>query len=342
MRAEPYRRPQNRLTRFVFTLNNWTQEEYLLLTSAAVTAKMRWMIIAKEVGEQETPHLQGAAVLKTQTAFSTVKTLLGSPRIHLEVMHGSPEQSLAYCSKQDSNPFVFGKLPTQGKRTDLALVAEKVREGATLRDLAKDGEGAVAVVKFHKGLTVLRSLTRPKRDPSKPPIIVWVHGPTGVGKTRSCFELGSKLGDVWISSGGLRWFDGYDGQRCAIFDDFRAKGVSFHFLLRITDRYPMQVEFKGGFVEWTPEFIFFTAPSHPDTMFAKRKEHVPEDIAQLNRRISHIFEFPNDREAFEQALEPFLPRADPPIPALDPTIPGEEDSPELEWEPSLEEFLENI
>lgn len=290
----PYaRRTQQRLSRFVFTLPNWTQEEYEKIISIPCT----WMVVGKEISpETGTPHLQGACILGKQIAFSTLKTLIGS-RCHLESMNGKPEDSLVYCSKEDSAPFVKGTLPTPGKRNDIHVAAERILAGESIRDLARDVDvGAVAVIKFHKGLTVLRSLVQPKRD--APPKVIWLHGPTGTGKTRCAFESGTRLagsdGDVWISSGGLRWFDGYDGQPVAIFDDFRAKDVKFAFLLRILDRYPMSVEFKGGFVNWCPKYIFITCPDTPELCFATRQQYKPEDINQLKRRITQVIGITNE------------------------------------------------
>jgi len=232
----------------------------------------------------------GACILGKQMSFSTLKTLTGFRRAHLERMNGKPEDSRAYCSKQDLHPFEIGTLPSPGKRNDLQVVATRILEGATIRDVALDADvGAVAVVKFHKGLTVLRSLSRPDRTDF--PKIFWIFGPTGTGKTKCSFLSGSSLApggadDVWISSGGLRWFDGYDGQHVAIFDDFRAKHVtSFAFFLRLLDRYPVSVEFKGGFVKFNPAVLFITCPYDPDECFATRKQHVPEDVEQLKRRI---------------------------------------------------------
>lgn len=211
-------------------------------------------------------------------------------------MYGKPEDSLAYCSKQDLAPFVYGSLPTPGKRNDIHVAASRVLEGATLKELALDDEiGAVAVVKFHRGLTTLRSLVTGPR--TEPPSVFWIFGKTGTGKTRCVFKAARRLtrrrdDDIWISSGGLRWFDGYDGQSVAILDDFRSKHVpNFAFLLRLLDRYPFRVEFKGGMVEWRPRFIFITCPTDPDECFATRKTYHPEDIAQLHRRITQVFEF---------------------------------------------------
>ena len=211
-------------------------------------------------------------------------------------MYGRPEDSDVYCRKQDLDPFEHGTLPTPGKRNDLHDAVAKIRSGSTLKQLAAEDSGAVCLVKFHKGLTVLRStLTAPRTEP---PFVFWLFGPTGCGKTRCSFESGRALADgdtdIWISSGGLRWFDGYDGQSVAIFDDFRAKHVtSFAFLLRLLDRYPVQCEFKGGFVNWVPKYIFITCPNDPDECFATRKQHVPEDIAQLHRRITQVYHLAN-------------------------------------------------
>lgn len=284
-------RTGTRVTRFVFTLNNWTQEEYDYLTKTFAPT-VKWLIIGKEVGENGTKHLQGACILGSRWAFSKLKTIVGLKRAHIESMRGKPEDSLTYCTKEDSQAFVWGTLPTPGRRTDVASAVARIQSGEGLRDLAKDEDGGVAIVKFHKGLTVLRSLTRPKRTAA--PLIFWLWGPTGVGKTRLAFKCGKAISrlldgppdDIWISSGSLRWFDGYDGQSVAIFDDFRAKHASsFAFLLRLFDRWPMSVEFKGGFVEWTPSHIFVTCPYSIDECFSTRKEHVPEDIDQLKRRI---------------------------------------------------------
>lgn len=289
-----------RVTRFVFTLNNWTEEEYDFLTEFPC----KWMVVGKEVGENGTPHLQGACILGSQWSFSKLKTLTGFKRAHIESMNGTPEDSLAYCTKQDSDAFVKGTLPTPGKRTDVINAVARIQKGESLRSLAKDEEGGVAVVKFYKGLTVLRSLTRKPRD--GPPKVFWLHGPTGVGKTRCAFEFAQSVAegddDIWISSGGLRWFDGYDAHSVVIFDEFRAKHVtSFAFLLRILDRYPMSVEFKGGFANWTPRVIIITSNKCPDDCFATRKEHVPEDIAQLHRRLTRVVELERLLEDDERA-----------------------------------------
>lgn len=294
------RRQQNqvpRYRRFVFTLNNYTEQEYIDLTTR-LAPTVKWIVIGKErAPETGTPHLQGACVLGFQKTLTALKNSPGLSRAHIQQMYGQPQHSLAYCTKEDTEAFQMGVIPEPGKRTDLSVAVERIGEGMTLQQLADSDEtGQICIVKYFKGLTVLRSLTRPER--SGAPRTFWLYGSTGVGKTRCSVELCKLLvanEDPWMSSGSLRWFDGYDGQKAVIFDDFRAKHVnSFSFLLRILDRYPVRVEFKGGFVNWTPEYIFITCNKDPDECFSTRKQHVPEDIAQLRRRLTDIIEIESE------------------------------------------------
>lgn len=299
-------RSGDRLSRFVFTINNYTDDEYQWLTTIFPQHyNPSWLIVGKEVGENGTPHLQGACILGGQRAFSTVKMWPGFRRAHLETMRGKPEDSRRYCTKEDLQAYEHGTLPSPGKRNDLHIAVEAINDGTSLREMAL-GDHGVAVVKFYKGLTVLRSLRSNPRDPAKPPLIYWLYGQTGTGKTKCAWEFGIDYApgaDVYVSHGTLQWFDGYDGQSVVIFDDFRFKGLSFAFLLRVTDRYPMSVPFKGGFANWNPEVIIFTTPHSIRDTFEKRLVHRPEDVGQLERRVTREFRFPDDEQLFRHEFK---------------------------------------
>jgi len=275
---------QHRYRRVVFTLNNWTSTEYASL----VQWKPTWLVVGKEVGEDGTPHLQGAAILGSQMTMTQLKKLPGLARAHFEPMMGTPQHSLTYCSKQDQAAYTFGTMPSPGKRNDLEACYTSLKDGATMRQLAD--EHGVEVIKYSKGLMITRSLLVEPRV--EPPKVFWIFGPTGLGKTRAAVDLAVNRfgGEYWMSPGGLQWFDGYDGQSVAILDDFRGKHCSFPFLLRLLDRYPFRVPFKGGYVEWTPRVIIITCPYSPREIFEVRGKHLPEDINQLERRITKVIE----------------------------------------------------
>lgn len=274
-----------RLSRLCFTLNNYTEDEYNSLTELFKTFK--WAIIAKESGEKEdTPHLQGAVVIGKQMAHSTIKKWPGFSRAHFENMKGTPHDSYVYCNKQDPNPFHHGEIPTPGKRTDLESVVSSLRSGSSLADIA-NSDDATTLARYPRGLTLLSQLY--DTTPKVPPHVVWLYGESGLGKTRSATEYADSY---WISSGELKWFDGYTGQDTAILDDFRPSQVSFPKLLRLLDRYEISVEIKGGYRRWVPKTIFITANADPTTMFQYK---TPENITQLTRRIHkiiHVTEYP--------------------------------------------------
>lgn len=247
----------------------------------------------------------GAMCLGNTVAFKTVKTWLPFKRAHIEPMRGSPLDSKRYCSKEDPAPFEFGTCPTKGNNL-LEIAVAAVRAGSSLRKLANEDDiKARAVVVHGRGLSTLSNLTTPSRDPGRPPAIYWFHGSTGTGKTRCAFELGRLYvggndDDLCIiASPTLQWFEPYDKQRVAIFDDFRAKGVSFNFLLRVLDRYPLLVPIKGGYTSWIPEVIFITTPRAPSDTFEVRSQHKPEDVQQLLRRLKLVVNFDEPEEVVE-------------------------------------------
>lgn len=280
---------QQRVTRFCFTLNNYTDDE---LDSLKTLPHVRWMIIGKEVAPVTgTPHLQGAVALQKQMTFPRLKELPGLVRAHMEIMKGTLEDSKVYCSKEDPSPFIRGTLPSPGKRNDLLSVTQMIDQGVTMRQVAMAFPSQY--VKYTRGLTSYRGMVLEGRKDK--PTVVWIYGASGSGKTRCAVELASVYGSYWISPGSLKWFDGYTGEDVAILDDIREDHCAFAFLLRLLDRYPFSVEVKGSFVNWIPSIIIVTCPASPTGLFAGSGS---ADILQLTRRIDHILEFPRENKPY--------------------------------------------
>lgn len=296
----PIRRGGPSFRRIAFTLNNYTEEEYAWLVEV-LPPRCNWVILGKEVApETGTPHIQGACVFTNSIPFSRLKKWPGFRRAHIDAMRGSPYANQLYCRKE-GNYFEHGQLPQQGKRNDLHEAADFLLRGGTMRQLA--AENPLAVVKFGRGFSQLKTLTDPPRS-SDAVTVYWLYGSTGSGKTRSAWEYGKATApdSIWCSNDSLQWYDGYDGQVVTIFDDFRAKDIRFSLLLRILDRYELRVQFKGGYVSWRPKVIIITTPKNVRSTFAKRNEHRPEDLVQLERRITACFDFDDDGEALFRRL----------------------------------------
>lgn len=291
------KRHREQFRRICFTLNNWVEGEYVWITEV-LPSKCIWMVVGKEIGESGTNHLQGACIFRCPVQFQTIKRWIGLGRAHFERMRGSPKSNFEYCTKEDKEAFTYGQMPEQGKRNDIHAATELLQNGATMQELAE--EHPTEVVKYHRGLSVYRNLIQKPRDISTPPSVYWLYGDTGTGKTRSAYESTRDVfkESIWFSNNSMDWFDGYEGQDVAIFDDFRSKGVKFDWLLRILDRYPLRVPVKGGFSNWFPKVIIITTPESIRNTFERRLEHKPEDIRQLERRVTASFCFPEDREQF--------------------------------------------
>jgi len=289
-----------RFSRFCFTIHGTPQQRNFDL-DCIKTLTPKWLIVGKETcpdtGRQ---HLQGACVLGKQLAFSSLKNMPGFTRAHIEVMKGTPQQNLDYCTKEDPDAYQYGTLPEEGKRNDLHNAIALLQDGLTIPQLIHSEDVSIVATycRYPKGLTTVSHVLRTNKRRVQP-FVLWIHGSTGTGKTRSALELAELLGcseDVWVSNATLQWFDGYDGQRVVVLDDYRTNHAKFSFVLRLLDRYLFQVPYKGGFVSWQPVLIIVTTPKSPRNTWNLRTE---EDIAQLERRVTLCYDSDKHEDGYD-------------------------------------------
>lgn len=257
-----------------FTLNNPECEDDLQL--AELANKSVYLIVAREHWNTPglTPHYQGYVEFQNPCRFTKVKKYF--PRAHIEPRRGSRTQARQYCFKEDPTPDEYGQFrpDKSGARNDLLAVKNKLDEGITESTIADEHFGSW--VRYQKSFNRYALLKNKRKAVERK--VLWIHGPTGCGKTKLAYE---KLPDAYWKQPGCKWWDGYEMEADVIIDDFRPDYMNFQFLLRLLDRYPMQVECKGGSVPWMARNIIITAPTSPTVMFA----HCQEDINQLLRRL---------------------------------------------------------
>lgn len=242
-----------------FTLNNYDG----VLLPASFPKEPCYLCYGEEVGENGTPHLQGYVFLPNAVGLSFVRAV--APDAHWEVSRGSPEQNRDYCRK-DGIFTEFGELPVQGKRNDLLAVRDSISAGLSIPDLAAKHFGPF--IRYHRGVFLAYDLLSPLSRPRESPPRIEIHvGPTGCGKTRNAFAA---YPDAWVSPPGpLQWFDGYNGQKSVILDEFHGGLMTYSSLLRLLDRYPLRLPIKGSFTNWRPDNICITTNSHPRHWYSK-------------------------------------------------------------------------
>lgn len=241
-----------------------------------------------EQGEGEHPHVQLYIQYEKESRGDRIERLIGlrKHQYHgVEQRFGSSDDMRDYCSKEDGRllgPYEGGEFESvcKGARLDLRRVARGVREGADLRSIAE--RYPVEFIKFHKGIERLKQVVdAPSATRFEPREVVILTGPPGCGKTRWVVEnYGASL---WWAPANFskeaNWFDGYEGEETALFDDFTGN-YPYEAMLRITDGYEQRVPVKGGFTTWRPRRICFTSNVPVECWWPLRNE-----IHAFERRI---------------------------------------------------------
>lgn len=266
--------------RYCFTLNNYTEDnigEIFMLHSV-----LKFGIFGKEVGKLGTPHLQGFIIFKENTKFKTVINRYLPFGCHVELCKGSIQQNIDYCMKE-KNYYFFGKVPEQGKREDLNEIRDIMNNGGRVVDIVRS-----EIHLNYQSLKYAESLSKyQKLEKRDVPIVYWIHGKPGSGKTRGAITIAEEDydGDYWISSGRFDYLEGYYGQKCVILDELRMDSMPFQLLLRMIDRYPFRVNLKGSSVPFKAECIIITSIYNPKEFITNE-----EDKNQLKRRITRVIE----------------------------------------------------
>lgn len=268
-------------------VNNWADQHI------AYRYVCMQLEIAPTTGQR---HYQGYVYFTNPVRFSSVTTGLDAffqvTGVHVTKCDGTADQNYDYCSKSDSAVegtfWELGERPKQGRRSDLQAVAEMIDDGNDLVAVARSYPSQF--IRYGRGIKDYLALTTiAPRDPSVEPTVVWYYGPTGVGKSKLAYE---KWPDAYRKMTGNKWWDGYHGQKEVIFDDYRAGMCPFNELLKIIDRYPHRIEIKGDSCNLSATCFVFTTCKRPEVIWHSRTD---EDLHQLLRRITHIYELTADQ-----------------------------------------------
>lgn len=257
-------------TRWCFTLNNYTKSDMELLSKM----DCNYLIYGEEVAPMTgTPHLQGYVVFKTTKRLTGVTKLLTA---HWSMAKGTTEQNVAYCTK-DGNYVEYGTRPMTPKEKGLK---EKER-WARIIELAKTGllekeDPKMYYTHLNTNLR-LQSMYQKPIGIKKNVYVFW--GETGTGKSYDAWKLAGS--DAYPKDPRSKWWNGYNGQKNVIIDEFRG-GIDIAHMLRWLDEYPVSVEIKGSTTPLCAENIWITSNLHPTNWYPDLDE---ETKHALLRRI---------------------------------------------------------
>lgn len=238
-------------------------------------------------------HLQGHIIFHNPKELKHVKKFLGDNTAHLEPMRGTPEQSLAYCTKDDTcipnTRFEYGELPVgQGTRTDLQQCIELIEGGAKWREIIN--KYPQLYVQYRNGLEAIKDELRGVPRTTKTLVEVYF-GESGTGKSHDAI-VNNPDAYVLRNSNGNVWFDGYDYQDTVIIDEFYG-WIPFDKMLQLLDRYALKVDIKGGAKEFNSKRIIITSNKNPRDWY---KNISTEHKIALLRRLDKVVYYGRDEK----------------------------------------------
>lgn len=261
---------------WVITLNNYSQEEYDSIVKEMKEACCYFIIGKEKAPSSLTPHLQGFFQLKKKQSLKRVKQQF-SARAHFEKRsrNSTPLQASDYC-KKDGDFLEFGVISSAGKRNDMLAVKEVLAKGG-MREVVEQGFNMQAIRFAEKYLQYKET----KRDWE--PLVIWVYGPTGLGKSRLARTICGSGDNLYCKNESSKWWNGYDAHPYVILDDFDDSWMTYQELLSLLDRYERTVEFKGGSRQFLARRTVITSQWEPQRYYSAKG-----DISQLLRRITKI------------------------------------------------------
>lgn len=234
-------------------------------------------------------HWQGYVEMKKKITMGGLKKKV-SANAHWEIAKGSADQNKAYCHKDQegaSDKAEFGVPMAQGERTDLEGIAQSIKEGAKVNDLAEMNPQSFHT--FGRTMDRLETIRMNKNVRTEMTTITWLWGRTGTGKSHMLTELIAKEGRnineaYWHNVHDKMWWDGYYQQDDVILDDFRGE-IPFQQLLRLADKYPMTVAQRNKQpMNFVSKKIWVTSSKSPEQCYAAMTG-AEDRVSQLLRRI---------------------------------------------------------
>lgn len=265
---------------FVFTINNWTPQE----SADIEDTECRYLIFGYEEGEiEKTPHIQGYIEFATPIRQSAVQKLKGFARAYIRARRGTRDQAREYCMKNneytEKGDWTAGG---QGTRNDLKKLMESIRDNSmTTREIMEENPNEYARnIRFAEKYQAIieRDETREFREVETDLFI----GDAGTGKSRKARELYPEA--FTVNPEDSFPFDGYDGEKEIIIDDFEGQ-LKYKHLLKILDGHQLRINVKGShrYARWTKVVITTNEPAE--------RWYQRGLTPALQRRITRVTEF---------------------------------------------------
>ena len=246
-----------------------------------------FILLGYEFSESGSSHIQGYVRFPNPRAFNSVKAVISGalPSAFVEQCWDI-DAAIKYCKKGGSWE-EFGGVP-QSYTTGQELSGAVVRKRKLYADLAGGANPLTLIAAQPEEVGFIHSIAKyaaHNRIRDCPAQVLYMWGPTGVGKTTSTEYVlqGLDLG-YYKKPPGDRWFDGYNFQRIIIFDEFTGS-VPLHQWNGLCDPSPPLLEVKGAKLPNAASHYIILSNRSAEEQYPQVKDDKPEEWRAYRRRI---------------------------------------------------------
>lgn len=325
--------------RYVFTINNPLDHARTMVysqigknISTAISHNnednyVAYAIWSLERGSNGTPHIQGYLECHKKIRWQALKNKIRSLNMWTAPAMGKADVNIDYVSHTGKHankpgsliegPWYLGGAPVvkdKGTRTDIINLAEDLKQGKSLRQLATDHTSTM--LKYFGNAQKIQTLLSKKKRSWMTELIIYT-GVAGSGKSHSAYtEAQQFLADNNIdeepymlmipsNKNAPLWWQDYDGQSVVIIDDFYGT-IDLNYFKLLIDKYPMKVNIKNGHAEFLAKRVYVTSNQGWRSWWGTDLLSNRENEAAIMRRITREkhFDTPYGQEQRDDTSAP--------------------------------------
>ena len=303
--------------KFLLTINN--PEDHDMdednIEKQLLTIKFRYACCAREVGTNGTEHIHLFICANTRIRFSTLKKRF--PSAHIDKAYGSVAENIAYITKTgkwentdkaetriEGSFREFGDPPSELEENapEMSGILDDIISGMSTSEII--AEYPQHLFRVNAIDSVRQAFLADKyRECMRSVCVTYIHGASGVGKTRGIYQKYPAESICRITSyskNGVK-FDSYSGQDVLVFEEF-ASQIPIEEMLNYLDIYPLMLPARYSDKVACYSKVIITSNLPLDKQYVSEQIEKRKTYNAFLRRINYVIEYDKKGNAKKKTL----------------------------------------